>query len=271
MQVLHDSAAPQVKEGLTDAAVARTTPLPVAEVGQPMLDGAALTQFRPSQRSHLTLAQFPEHPLIRRDRDASPMNARGTALSRWLAALTSEPVEALCACFLSDLLSRQLCNEEQTGGLWDRTGNAWLVFDVDGTREAARQRALPQTAERPIAQRRLRPVCAPGYLGRKRGEVVRTRTTVMQAHTHQWLGTFGNAGNGEYRAELRRAVTAISGYLKRQQFPPGRAILRLDGQYGTGSVLADLVDLAYVTRAKIIICSTATKCRDGCTYPQINT
>ena len=29
----------------------------------------------------------------------------------------------------------------------DRAGNTWMVFDIDGTREAARQRALPQTDE----------------------------------------------------------------------------------------------------------------------------
>ncbi len=34
----------------------------------------------------------------------------------------------------------------------------------------------------------------PFYTGRKRGEVVRTRTTVLQAHTHQWLASFGNPG-----------------------------------------------------------------------------
>ena len=33
-------------------------------------------------------------------------------------------------------------------------------------------------------------VCAPGYTGRKRGETVRTLTTVLQAHTHQWAGMF---------------------------------------------------------------------------------
>src|SRR5579859_3584956 len=30
-------------------------------------------------------------------------------------------------------------------GLFDRAGTNWLVIDVDGTRQAARQRALPQT------------------------------------------------------------------------------------------------------------------------------
>ena len=139
-------------------------------------------------------------------RDRRP--SRST-LSRFLASLDQAAVESLRTLFLKDLLARPLGKEEQSGGLFDRQGNHYLVFDVDGTREAAHQRALPQTADRPTPQRRLRPLCAPGYTGRKRGEVVRSRTTILQAHTHQFLGTFGNPGNGEYRAELRRAVTAI--------------------------------------------------------------
>src|SRR5947209_10698843 len=96
--------------------------------------------------------------------------ARST-LSRFLAVLSPEPVEALRTLFLEDVLARPLNKEEQAAGLWDRQGSHWFVFDVDGTREAARQRALPQTADRPAPQRRLRPLCAPGYTGRKRGEV----------------------------------------------------------------------------------------------------
>src|SRR6266496_5234842 len=120
-----------------------------------------------------------------------------STLSRFLAALPAEPVEALRTLFLEDLLARRLSTQEHSAGLWDRQGNRWLVFDVDGTREAARQRALPQTPDRPAPQRRLRPLCAPGYTGRKRGEIVRTRTTVLQMHTHQWVASFGNPGNGE--------------------------------------------------------------------------
>jgi len=134
--------------------------------------------------------------------------------------------------------------------MFDRQGNHYLVFDVDGTREAARQRALPKTEDRPAPQRRLRPLCAPGYTGRKRGEIVRTRTTILQAHTHQFLGTFGNAGNGEYRAELRRAVTAIQSYRETRHHSEERVLLRLDGQYGTGAVLADLAGLSFVMRGK---------------------
>lgn len=173
-----------------------------------------------------------------------------STLSRFLAALPAEPVEALRTLFLEDLLARPLSPEEPSAGLWDREGNRWLVFDVDGTREAARQRALPQTPDRPAPQRRLRPLCAPGYTGRKRGEVVRTRTTVLQMHTHQWLASFGHPGNGQYREELRRAKATIQRYVTVHRFPKERTLLRLDGQYGTGAVVSDVADCAYVTRGK---------------------
>src|SRR6266436_5863578 len=162
------------------------------------------------------------------ERDQLP--ARST-LSRFLAALTEAPVEALRTLFLDDLLSRPLSNasnEKQTGGLVDRAGTTWVVFDIDGTREAARQRALPQSDDLPPAFRRLDEVCAPGYRGRKRGQVVRTRTVISQAHSFQWLGSFGNRGNGLYREELRRGLTAIGSYLEAHQLSPTSALLRLD-------------------------------------------
>jgi hypothetical protein len=114
------------------------------------------------------------------ERDRLPSRS---ALSRFLAALTEEPVEALRMLFLDDLLARPLTPDKQTGGLVDRKGDTWSVFDIDGTREAARQRALPRGDDLPPAFRRLDDVCAPGYRGRKRGETVRTRTTVSQAHS----------------------------------------------------------------------------------------
>jgi hypothetical protein len=181
------------------------------------------------------------------DRDQLP--ARSTP-SRFLAALTEAPVEALRTLFLDDLESRPLSPDKQTGELMDRAGNGWVVFDIDGTREAARQRALPQTEDLPPAFRRLDDVCAPGYTGRKRGQVVRTRTVISQAHSFQWLGSFGNRGNGRYREELRKARASITRYLTAHQFPQARALLRLDGQYGTGAVLSDLAGFAFVTRGK---------------------
>jgi len=173
-----------------------------------------------------------------------------SALSRALTALTPPVIEALRTLFLNDLLARPMTAEAEMAGLWDREAQQWSVFDIDGTREAARQRALPLADTLPSPQRRLDGVCAPGYTGRKRGEVVRTRTTVLQAHNHQWLGSFGNLGNGMYREELRQAVKAIGAYLKAHQLSPQYALLRLDGAYGTGAVLSDLAGYAFVTRGK---------------------
>ncbi len=212
-----------------------------------VLFGYAISGERTLEEFYESLQPFSLPFMALFDRDQFP--ARST-LSRFLAALTGEPVAALRTLFLDDLFARPLTPDKQTGGLVDRAGSSWTVFDIDGTREAARQRALPQTEELPPLFRRLDDVCAPGYRGRKRGEVVRTRTTVSQAHSYQWLGTIGNRGNGRYREELRQALSAIGRYLATHQLPQERTLLRLDGQYGNGAVLSDVAGFAFVTRGK---------------------
>ena len=161
-------------------------------------------------------------------------------LSRYLAVLDQPCVEALRTLFLEDLLARTPFGTPP-GGLWDRLGGQWLLIDADGTKQAARQRALPATEDLPPAHRRFERVCAPGHLGRKRGEVVRTRTTILQAHTHQWVGTFGNPGNGQYRQELKQARAVIAAYAHALSFPLSLVVIRLDGLYGDAAPLADLL------------------------------
>jgi hypothetical protein len=109
-----------------------------------VLFGYAISGERTLEAFYERLQPFaiPFMALFERDRLPSR-----SALSRFLAALTEAPVEALRTLFLDDLLARPLTLDKQTGGLVDRAGNAWVVFDIDGTREAARQRALPQTDE----------------------------------------------------------------------------------------------------------------------------
>src|SRR2546429_3208159 len=151
-----------------------------------VLFGYAISGERTLQDFYEQLQPFAVPFMALFDRDQLP--ARST-LSRFLAALTEAPIEALRTLFLDDLESRPLSttpnasndsNEEQTGELVDRKGHGWVVFDIDGTREAARQRALPQTDELPPAFRRLDDVCAPGYTGRKRGQAVRKRAVISE-------------------------------------------------------------------------------------------
>src|SRR5260221_1576185 len=130
---------------------------------------------RPSKRitsvcSHLRRRSWPCS-------DARGLPHRST-LSRFLAALDQASVEALRGVFLQDALAHP-GPAEGVGGLWDRRGQRWVVFDLDGTRHAARQRALPQGPDLPPAQRRLHTVCAPCYTGRKRGGALRPRATLI--------------------------------------------------------------------------------------------
>jgi hypothetical protein len=75
-----------------------------------------------------------------------------STLSRFLAALDQGSVEALRTLFQEDLLART--SFASPGGFWDRLGQHWVVMDVDGTKQAARQRALPQLESLPNPHRR---------------------------------------------------------------------------------------------------------------------
>jgi hypothetical protein len=115
-----------------------------------------------------------------------------STLSRFLTALNDGCLDALRTLFTVSSFTWGWTTET-IGGLWDRAGHRYLVFDIDGTREVARQRGLPTGSELPPVHRRLDDLCAPGYLGHLHGDVVRTRTTVLQMHTRQWLGSLGGA------------------------------------------------------------------------------
>jgi hypothetical protein len=173
-----------------------------------------------------------------------------STLSRFLAALDEATVETLRTLFQTDLLARTPF--PSPGGMFDRMGRPWLVMDVDGTRATARQRALPHGETLPVPHRRFDCVCAPGYTGRKRGEAVRTRTVILQAHTHQFLGTFGGPGNGDYRGELLRAIQVITSYATKFALPTASVLLRLDGLYGNAAPLIDILKagLGFIARSK---------------------
>jgi hypothetical protein len=64
---------------------------------------------------------------------------------------------------------------------------------------------------------------------------------MLQIHTHQWLATFGGAGNGEYRKELHRALDVFEWYAKEHALPLASIVVRLDGLYGTEAVIEDVL------------------------------
>jgi hypothetical protein len=202
-----------------------------------------------------------------------------SALSRFLAALDQASVERLRTLFQEDLLARTPFATH--GGITDRCEQRWLVADVDGTRKVARQRALPQAESLPAPHRRFDRVCAKGHQGRKRGEVVRTRTVVLQAHTHQFLGTFGGSGNGNYRGELLRAIQVLLSYGKQIGVPAQQIVIRLDGLYGNAAPLSEVLTsgLGVIARHKdyhlldlaIVQAVLAAAPATTCTHPESQT
>jgi hypothetical protein len=183
------------------------------------------------------LAPFMQDFLTLFDRQQLPSRS---ALSRFLAALDEKTVEALRTQFLLDLFERAT-PFSSPGGLWARLNQQYVVVDVDGTRQVARQRALPHLPTLPEPHRRFAQVAALGYKGQKRGEVVRTRTTILQSHTHQFLGTFGGPGNGDSRGGLKRACLVATTYATRHQLQASQILIRLDGGYGDTAVLSDVL------------------------------
>src|SRR5437660_9941305 len=77
-----------------------------------------------------------------------------SSLSRFLADVDRPCLQAFRRLFEQSSFAEGW-TPETIGGIWDRQGRRYIVFDVDGTPQAARQRALPCPPELPAAQRRL--------------------------------------------------------------------------------------------------------------------
>ena len=66
------------------------------------------------------------------------------------------------------------------------------------------------------------------------------------------LGTFGGAGNGDYRGDLQRAIGVIKRYATQHGLSPTSTLVRLDGLYGDAAPLLDVLSahLSVVARSR---------------------
>jgi hypothetical protein len=81
-----------------------------------------------------------------------------SSLSRFLADVDRPCLEAFRTFFEQQSFTEGWTSQT-IGGVFDRQGRRYIVFDIDATRQAARQRALPCDAARPSARRRLDGEC----------------------------------------------------------------------------------------------------------------
>lgn len=113
----------------------------------------------------------------------------------------------------------------------DARGEQWHVFDLDPTSTVLRHRALPEMDDLPEPRRRSEQA-KPGYMGRKRGEVKLSRTTLQHAGSGLWMGLWMGPGNGEQREEFEAAVQTVRDICSRVDHPTERALVRIDGAGG---------------------------------------
>jgi len=115
---------------------------------------------------------------------------------------------------------------------YDTRGEGWHVFDFDPTVTTLRHRALPEGEDLPVTRRRSVRTAAPGYSGRKRGDVQFCRGTLQHAGSSAWLQVMLGPGNGDARAELDAALDVVVRTCQRLEHPLARALLRMDGAFG---------------------------------------
>ncbi len=194
-----------------------------------------------------------------------------SSLSRFLADVDRPCLEAFRTLFEQSSFVEGWTSET-VGGIFDRQGHRYIVFDVDATRQAARQRALPCDPSLPPTKRRLDEVCAPGYRGRKRGEVVRTRTTARRdAHAPMGGDVCGQGqwrlsrGTGRGAPGYHRLFAALRVPERRGSGPSRRSLWRWDRHRSTSagrSVFRDALE-----RLSALGASPPTRCATRCTSP----
>jgi hypothetical protein len=115
---------------------------------------------------------------------------------------------------------------------YDARGDGWHVFDIDPTVTTLRHRALPTSEDLPEPRRRSEDTGAPGYSGRKRGDIQLRRVTAQHTGSSVWIHGHLSAGNGEGVVDFERALDSIVETCERLEHPLSRTQVRMDGEYG---------------------------------------
>lgn len=165
--------------------------------------------------------------LAGRKRLASP-----SSVSRALDAAENELVRPVAGKLLLEVAECEKVLKHPSNQTYDTLGRAWHVFDLDPTVTTLRQRALPEDEALPEPKRRARDTGAPGYSGRKRGDLQFRRVTVQHAGSGVWTHAHLSPGNGEGIVDIVRALDSIVSTCVCLELPMSAALVRADGEHG---------------------------------------
>ena len=154
------------------------------------------------------------------------------AMSRALSSVHSAGMRTFHRWLLTEALDLTPLLTHPAVQYRDAKGRAWHVFHFDPTTPALRQRALPAREDRPDGERRANQLCEAGKSGRKRGEVLFTRSVLQHAGSGLWLDMGVEPGQGKQRKQLHSAIEAVVHVCKGIGHPSEMAVICADGQWG---------------------------------------
>ncbi|MEZ4237926.1 MAG: hypothetical protein R3F59_17630 [Myxococcota bacterium] len=158
--------------------------------------------------------------------------ASPAAMSRALGAVEPERLRPVADWLLAELPGIDPVLRHPSVQTYDARGRGWHVFDVDPTVVTLHHRALPSGDGLPEPRRRSDDTGAPGYSGRKRGDIQFRQVPAMHAGAGLWVHAHLSPGNGGGVPDLELALDSIVATCRRLEHPLYRALVRLDGEHG---------------------------------------
>jgi hypothetical protein len=172
------------------------------------------------------------------------------SMSRILASVNAETAQVFGRWLLRQATASAAVLQHPSVLTRDAMGEGWHVFDWDPTVTTLRHRALPTIEGTPEGRRRSESLAAPGYPGRKRGDVHFSRGTLQHAGSGLWLGIEMAPGNGSLREDFQSALGQVVATCEQATIARERAILRADGAAGNIPFITACVEaeVRYITR-----------------------
>lgn len=129
-------------------------------------------------------------------------------------------------------------------GLRDHAGDRWLFVDLDPTKMTTLLHTAADDPARPRPHHARQRLAAPGYPGRKRADLVRSRMTALLAPAGVWLCSIAQPGNGQRTPMLREACARLRAF--RERVPAGPPlVVRADGEFGYAVYAATIRDAGH--------------------------
>ena len=162
-------------------------------------------------------------------RQAWPTQA---SVSRSLDTITADQARQFGGYLLRQSLDVSEIVEHPSVMHFDGRNEPWHVVDFDPTNRAIRQRALAEADDLFAPKRGAEKLGAPGYNGRKRGEVVVSRPMLQHRGSRLWLGAQLHAGTGNFKESVERGFESVEDFVDRQDLEVTRSLMCLDGEQG---------------------------------------